>query len=750
MADGARASTGDGIDLQRIAFALRVTKRSAERRALSECWPFSEQTVRGGRRRLYQLDVLPDDVQRAVRHANAITAAQAASTSAHFRAGESLGRRHTLATAVDQASRHRAMEAGLAAAAGKTGNGADRMNARLDLLVQLDSFAANHGMGITAAIETFCGAYASGEVGSDMARRVIGPEVSGASLRRWRKTLQTKGAAALAGAYGNREGSGLIDGNSQLYEFAVGMISTTPHLGGKHLHRAIEARFAHLGDSLPTLRSVQRWLTHWKAENHQVFTALSNPDEWKNKYMLAMGNASEDVSRLNERWEFDSTPGDIELIDGRHNLVGIIDVWSRRATLRVTKTSSADAVCQTLRGALMQWGVPERAKLDNGQDYVSNRMQRVFASLGVDVKLSAPFSPWEKPHIERFFHTFSHDLLEMLPGFSGHNVAEAQALRAGKSFAERLFKKNSTVQLRMTSAELQAFCDKWLADVYTQEARGGLAGMSVFERVASSTTEVRRIRDVRALDVLMAEAPGGTGARTVAKKGLRIEGMYYGAPELGALVGEKVQVLYDEADQGRVVVYHDEAFVCIAECPELLGISRREVAIEAKARQAKLISEKRNELRAIGRKAKTREIAMEILDAKAAHASMLTMLPQHGVTHITPALDAATHAAAALDAADMPADLRPLTKANFETVRDLLRDDQSQNETEESRFARGIRLLAAPSLDELSSKWLATYRKTPEFTGRWMVFEEWGGTPFGLGTEFDYLSPMLSNQWEKL
>ncbi|UPG86997.1 transposase family protein [Luteibacter aegosomatis] len=746
MADGARASTGDGIDIQRIAFALRVTKRAAELKAAREAWPFSEVAVRGGRKRLYQIDVLPDDVQRAVRHANAVTAAQAATTSVHFRAGESLGRRHTLTAAIDQTSRHRAMEAGLAAAAGKTGHGADRMNAKLDLLVQLDSFAANHGMGITAAIEAFCGAYASGEVGSETARRVIGPEVSGASLRRWRKALQTKGAVALAGAYGNREGSGLINGNPQLYEFAVGMISTTPHLGGKHLHRAIEARFAHMGDSLPTLRSVQRWLTHWKAENHQVFTALTNPDAWKNKYMLAMGNASEDVSRLNERWEFDSTPGDIELIDGRHNLVGIIDVWSRRATLRVTKTSSADAVCQTLRSALMQWGVPERAKLDNGQDYVSHRMQRVFASLGVDVKLSAPFSPWEKPHIERFFHTFSHDLLEMLPGFSGHNVAEAQALRAGKSFAERLFKKNSTVQLRMTAAELQAFCDKWLADVYMQEAREGLAGMSVFERVASSKTEVRRIRDVRALDVLMAEAPGGTGARTVAKKGLRIEGMYYGAPELGALVGEKVHVLYDEADQGRVVVYHDEAFVCIAECPELLGISRREVAIEAKARQAKLINEKRNELRAIGRKAKTRDIAMEILDAKAAQASMLTMLPQHGVIHMTPALDAAALAAAALDAADLPHDRRPIAQADIDLVHRMNRDEQQQNETEEDRFRRAIRLLAEPDIDQVNARWLKSYQNTSEFGGRWTVFEDFGGAPFGLGTDYDHLCLKTKSQ----
>lgn len=749
MADGSAQAPVQTYDVQRIAHALRITKRAAELRATREQWPFTEQSVRGGRRRLYALADLPDDVQRALCHADAIAAAQAVQTSPAYQAGEIAGRRLAVAAAVDEAAQHRAMQAGMAAAAGLTGRAAARMNARLDLLVRLNSFAAHQRVGITQAMEAFCTAYAAGEIGDAKTRAAIGEDVSPSSLRRWRRALRTRGAAALAGDYGNRAGSGLIESSPALLEFVLGMIASTPHIGGKQLHRAIHARFGDADIALPTVRSVQRWLTTWKAKNGQVFTALADPDAWKNRYMLGLGNASEDATHLNARWEFDSTPGDVMLLDGRHTIIGIIDVWSRRALLQVHKTSSAEGVCRALRRALLDWGVPERVKLDNGQDYVSERVQRTFAGLGVDVHLSAPFSPWEKPHIERLFRTFSHDLLELLPGYIGHNVAEAQALRASKSFAERLFKKNETVEIRLTAAELQAFCDRWCRDLYAHEPRHGLGGMTVFERVASAGVEVRRVEDMRALDLLMAEAPGGQGLRTVGKKGIRDGGLYYAAPELGALVGQQVRVLYDEADLGRVVVYHDDTFVCVAECPEVLGTSRREIAIEAKARQQREIAERRKELKALGRKAKTREIAFEILEARERAAKALSVLPAPTVAHLTPAIEQAGAAAAALDAADLPHDQRPVTQADIDLVHRMNREVQQQDENEEDRFRRAIRLLAqGDAIDEINARWLKSYRGTPEFSGRWMVFEDFGGEAFGLGTAYDHLRPSGAHRGE--
>ena len=39
--------------------ALRVTKRAVERRANREAWHFEEESVRGGQRKVFELDSLP-------------------------------------------------------------------------------------------------------------------------------------------------------------------------------------------------------------------------------------------------------------------------------------------------------------------------------------------------------------------------------------------------------------------------------------------------------------------------------------------------------------------------------------------------------------------------------------------------------------------------------------------------------------------------------------------------------------------
>lgn len=53
-------------DIKAIADALGISKRTAERRAAGEAWPFEEQTGRGGKKRLYPLVSLPKAVREAV------------------------------------------------------------------------------------------------------------------------------------------------------------------------------------------------------------------------------------------------------------------------------------------------------------------------------------------------------------------------------------------------------------------------------------------------------------------------------------------------------------------------------------------------------------------------------------------------------------------------------------------------------------------------------------------------------------
>jgi putative transposase len=395
-------------------------------------------------------------------------------------------------------------------------------------------------------------------------------------------------------------------------------------------------------------------------------------------------------------------------------------------------------VCSLMRRCMLEWCKPECVKMDNGSDYKSERSRLVLTGLHIEADFSKPFAPWEKPHIERAFRTFSHSLLELLPGYIGHNVEEAQAIRARQSFADRLFKKNEVIEVKLMPDELQTFCDRWCDDYYLHEEHSGLGGATPFQIRAQLRDVVSRIDDVRALDLLLG---GGTVCK-VGKKGIRFDKMNFIAPELHAVVGEDVLVRPDDSDVGRIVVYHDEKFLCLAECPEVTGgVSRRDIAILANSKKNAAVQEKKRELKALGKKANTRDLAWEILDAKRAKNAALAILPAPSVVHMTPALEAAGEAAAALAAADQPAWMRPATAEDIASVSRLMRTEQAQEETEEQRFCRAIRVLALTEAERCDTDrfWLDRYRTTDDFKGRWMVFEDFGGESFGLGDAFDHL-----------
>lgn len=73
--------------LEQLSKALCVSKDAAKKRAAREGWPYTEQTCRGGRRRVYAWDALPADVRAAVeRHVaeQAVAAMRSASTGESF------------------------------------------------------------------------------------------------------------------------------------------------------------------------------------------------------------------------------------------------------------------------------------------------------------------------------------------------------------------------------------------------------------------------------------------------------------------------------------------------------------------------------------------------------------------------------------------------------------------------------------------------------------------------------------------
>lgn len=510
----------------------------------------------------------------------------------------------------------------------------------------------------TKGLKAFCRAFVEGtlelppetaEFFTRKGKRSLVP----ASLINWRNLYEEQNLYGLADHYVSKAGATTLTEVQQ--NFVIGMIHDHPHINQAGMLKALKARFR--SGTLPSKHSVGRFMQHWKETHKSLYLYITNPDEWRSRHMFAFGDASEDVLRLNQRWEADSTKADLMCTDGRCVVIGIIDVWPRKFKLHVSPTSKATAIAALYRRCLLDWGTPEELRTDCGSDYTSFHLERVCDALDVHHHLCNEFHPEEKPHIERAFKTFSHDLVELLPGYVGHSVAERKNIEARKSFASRLMTKGETVEVKLTMAELQDVCDRWAESIYHQNPHKSLNGMTPAAKARSWTQPIRRITNERALDVLLSPAPSQDGWRTITKKGISVVfngvKLDYKAGEFAGHEGKRCQVLIDETDLGRASVFLDNGqFLCVAEDPRWYGISNQEIAQHAKKEQKRILAEQKKAVKRLAKQADTRNVAAEILKSREEQTAKIAEMPKKAEEYSTPALE---QAAAAVEERDRKA-----------------------------------------------------------------------------------------------
>nr|WP_246261579.1 DDE-type integrase/transposase/recombinase [Thiomicrorhabdus cannonii] len=142
--------------------------------------------------------------------------------------------------------------------------------------------------------------------------------------------------------------------------------------------------------------------------------------------------------------EIDSTQLDIYVIvelGGQQDvrrpyLTACIDAYSRAiagvylSTESPSSESSSECMLQVLSPKAkfleelgihnVDWpvyGVPQKVVMDNGTDYWSSEMVNGLSNLNIEMSVSRPRSPTDKPYIERFFRTLTDSFLKGKPGF---------------------------------------------------------------------------------------------------------------------------------------------------------------------------------------------------------------------------------------------------------------------------------------------------------------------------------------------
>jgi hypothetical protein len=460
----------------------------------------------------------------------------------------------------------------------------DREVARSWHLQRIDEVIREKGCGTKPAIRLYAARLADKRVELPDWVASFYPEPSFDTLYLWHRKYKAEG---MAGLTWRNKGCKITHWtrHPEQARFVESFFLNEPTVSATKLYQGIKATFK---TDLPSQTTVTRWLDNYKEKNPQAVLMATSPDRAKSSYQVAFGSRSAHVKRLNQLWELDGTSANIRFKgdSGRYKVLGAEDVFSGRIVLTLAESESGQALGQLMFKAINRLGAVETVKTDNGKAFVGKFATRLYADLGIEHIRCTPFSGEQKPHIENSLGRFNHDFVPVMPGATGANVAEAQDRRSRKTFAQRLkeAKEGEDVETGVTKEYFEKFMEDWcLAEDHRPRKNGRLKGKTPAQVVDEWATKhkVRRIKDTERLAYLL--IPPVT--KTIGKKGIKYNHYIYIAPELGDLVGREVEIRASPDTPGRIAVFYNGEFLCIAKEPRLENIDQAEVAARARARQ---------------------------------------------------------------------------------------------------------------------------------------------------------------------
>lgn len=616
-----------------------------------------------------------------------------------------------------------------------SGRERDRRDARLWVLNSCDAWANTNAIKPRAAEPLFTEAYRAEAIEVPDWVRAHVPSISDRQLRRWRKLRDAEGDDAL-GRDGRAKTPMLdraLDGRVRLS--CLGVLASKPFVTAHHLRAHIRKNFgAELG-KLPSVRAVQYTIAWWEREYRNELLRLRDPDRYRS-HVAFRATGTTVATELNDLWEIDASPADVMLKGKRrHSIYMAIDVWSRRVRVLVSETPRASAVGLLMRKCLLDWGVPNTVKTDNGSDFRAKTTVKLLSALQIETRVSAAYDPSDKGMVERVIGTFQRDLATC-PGFIGHSVADRKVIEARKAFAQRLGADEADLfEVEMDLPEFQAWCDDWADTIYGTRPHSALGNVSPMLRAAEWTGPVRAISNPDALNVLLAPIASGNGIRRVTASGVRVNGHHYQTGDV--MPGTDVLVRMDPADMGRIWLFEPEGEAWLGEavCWQLAGLDPVSTTRKVKEAQKAYEAERLADIRKAARRIGPRDVADALLDEGRERARNIVALPQRQTAHDTPGLNAAADAAGSR-AAD-PAPISPDLEARRAARIAQFRPDQTPKISTErpiDRFRRALALEeaieAGHAIDAADDAWLQVYQTQPEYRAHKRTWQTYGREMF--------------------
>lgn len=389
--------------------------------------------------------------------------------------------------------------------------------------------------------------------------------------------------------------------------------------------RYVRGEAAAHGWTWPGLRHVQRWVTQAIDRGARVL-ARKGPKRFAADCQPKIERSLDDVL-AGDAWVLDGRKLDLMARvpcrragwrRARLVLTGVMDVRSRLLVgWDIAATENSDGILRGVRQALLDWGAPLEATIDNGEAYKAalgvsldaENVGNIFAALGVTVHRALAYSAWSKP-IEPRWRVLKDGFDRWCLSFWGGSAAERP--HDVQDWSRR------RVDLLPTLDQVREQFALFLREAHAREITGsGTLGLTPNLIAEQFRGQVRRV-DAALVDALCGRT---TRELTVGRDGVSWQGIgYLPEPEqLARLQGQRVRLRLDPARADRVGICSLAGrLLCWAVARRLRGATREQLR-EAQRETARYKRIIREQLPA--RDYLLHTPAHQVLATKAAHAA---------------------------------------------------------------------------------------------------------------------------------
>lgn len=556
------------LDAKEIAEAISsasktITPRAIQMRAKRESWPYEERTARGGKKRLYPVQQIPNnEIRQKIIQDSPCESALKEDPQDHQAIVKLSKRLHQKYNPSQIPKRHQ-----------KIGKARADM---VEVFMTEREIARRAGLPVVKTMEKWLEDFNAGRHYRVIGFRIREHDDKPVTLRRmyeWIANYERYGWTALCGyRYPYNKGNNSITETEMKLLLALALNSNRMPIA--MCCRITQERLLAKGLDVKSIKTYSRWLKRWRKKNNHLWVAAREGEKAVKDRVVNYLERDYDSIEVGEVVVADGHITNFKVIDpytGKEKRMMLIMFYDMKSRFplgwEIMPTESTQGILSALYNSIKTLGkVPRVVILDNGKAFKSKvfinkgeefdlsqaGIRGIYYEIGVEhVVFAWPYNARAKT-IERFFGEFAEFEMHM-PSYTGRSIDDKPAqLRRNEKKHKRLFNADIVYSVDDTN-EAIAY---WIEHVYGNRPKRALGGRTPKEVFSEGRGEGIADEELASRMLMRDKA-------VVQNQCVRRFGRRYENEELRRIHGE-VEIRFSLQNLNEMYVFHEGDYIGVA------------------------------------------------------------------------------------------------------------------------------------------------------------------------------------------